>query len=95
MKPFDPGNYRKGSPQERAASAEYARQLKGDKSRVRRLIYLPHVRVINVMRCYRLLSLDKGRTWKLLNHRDYERAIKNEKKNQHRRNADEILPPLH
>ncbi|ELQ3429161.1 hypothetical protein QSW73_004547 [Salmonella enterica] len=76
MKPFDPGNYRKGSPQERAASAEYARQLKGDKSRVRRLVYLPHVRVINVMRRYRLLSLNEGRTWELLNHNEYVKRIR-------------------
>ncbi|EEO7833687.1 hypothetical protein G6C41_000304 [Salmonella enterica] len=89
MKPFDPGKYR-GTQQERAAQVKYNQQLKGDKSRVRRLIYVPYARAINVMRCYRLLSLDKGRTWKLLNHRDYEKAIKNEKKNQHRRNADEI-----
>lgn len=80
MNPFDPGRYR-GTQQERAAHAEYDHQLRGDKSRVRRLIYVPYARVINVMRRYRLLSLDKGRTWKLLSHREYERVIKKCKQN--------------
>lgn len=55
MNPFDPGRYR-GTQQERAAHAEYDHQLRGDKSRVRRLIYVPYARVINVMRRYRLKS---------------------------------------
>ncbi|EJI6539037.1 hypothetical protein NFS12_002678 [Salmonella enterica] len=80
MNHFDPGRYR-GTQQERAARAEYDQQLKGNKSRVRHLIYVPHARVINVMRRYRLLSLDKGRTWKLLSHREYERVIKKCKQN--------------
>ncbi|EHD1691904.1 hypothetical protein QR951_000510 [Salmonella enterica] len=75
MKPFDPGKYR-GTQQERAAQVKYTQQLKGDKSRVRRLIYVPYARVINVMHRYRLLSLDEGRTWELLNHNEYVKRIR-------------------
>lgn len=33
-------------------------------------------RVINVMYRYRLLSLDEGRTWVLLNHNEYVKRIR-------------------
>lgn len=83
MKRFNPGKYQ-SLKQERAARVEYDRLRNGDNTHVRRLIYLPYVRVINVMHCYRLLSLDKGCHWKLLNHREYERVLK--KCNKYRRN---------
>lgn len=65
----------KGKP-ERAARAAYNRLLYGDWSHVRRLERIPHARVINVMYRYRLLSLNEGQTWELLNHNEYVKRIR-------------------
>lgn len=65
----------KGKP-ERAARAAYNRLLYGDWSHVRRLELVPRARVINVMYRYRLLSMNKGRTWELLKHHEYEKRIR-------------------
>lgn len=54
----------------------YDQMREGDKSHVRRLAHIPIVRVINVGRQYRILSLDRGANWKLLTHNEYERVIK-------------------
>ncbi|EAA9117112.1 hypothetical protein EA647_03865 [Salmonella enterica] len=65
----------KGRP-EQAARAAYNRLLYGDWSHVRRLELVPRARVINVMYRYRLLSMNKGRTWELLKHHEYEKRIR-------------------
>ncbi|HAD5966796.1 TPA_asm: hypothetical protein G1Q02_08070 [Salmonella enterica subsp. enterica serovar Typhimurium] len=65
----------RGKP-ERAARAAYSRLLNDDWSRVRRLERVPPARVINVMYRYRLLSLDEGQTWELLNHNEYVKRIR-------------------
>lgn len=65
----------KGKP-EQAARAAYNRLLYGDWSHVRRLELVPRARVINVMYRYRLLSMNKGRTWELLKHHEYEKRIR-------------------
>ncbi|EDV3147878.1 hypothetical protein Y935_000939 [Salmonella enterica subsp. enterica] len=81
MKLIIPPRYRqnrkkpRGKP-ERAARAAYNRLLYGDWSHVRRLELVPRTRVINVMYRYRLLSLNKGRTWELLKHHEYEKRIR-------------------
>ncbi|HHZ4662017.1 TPA: hypothetical protein ACWC3P_002385 [Salmonella enterica] len=43
---------------------------------MRRLERVPPARVINVMYRYRLLSLDEGQTWELLNHNEYVKRIR-------------------
>ncbi|MDJ5401769.1 hypothetical protein LD891_16185 [Salmonella enterica] len=81
MKLIIPGRYRKsrkkprGKP-ERAARTAYSRLLNDDWSHVRRLKRVPPARVINVMYRYRLLSLDEGQTWELLNHNEYVKRIR-------------------
>ncbi|EGI5054919.1 hypothetical protein CRQ31_21975 [Salmonella enterica subsp. enterica serovar Worthington] len=54
----------------------YNRLLNDDWSHVRRLERVPSARVINVMYRYRLLSLDEGQTWELLNHNEYVKRIR-------------------
>ena len=81
MKLIIPARHRKnrikpGGKPERAARAAYRRLLNGDRSHVRRLERVPPARVINVMYRYRLLSLDEGRTWVLLNHNEYVKRIR-------------------
>ncbi|MGF2651561.1 hypothetical protein ACQUWL_19195 [Serratia marcescens] len=60
---------------EQKAQAAFDRLKKNDWSHVRRLALVPRARVINVGR-YRLLSLNEGRTWELLNHNEYVRRIR-------------------
>lgn len=67
-------NGRRGKP-EQAARRAYERLKHDDWSHVRRLAVLPDARVINVMPRYRLLSMDRGRSWQLYKHSDYERQI--------------------
>ncbi|HEA0864542.1 TPA: hypothetical protein RU617_003876 [Salmonella enterica] len=80
MKLIIPDRYRqnkkkpRGKP-ERAARAAYSRLLNDDWSHVRRLELVPRARVINVDR-YRLLSLNEGQTWELLNHNEYVKRIR-------------------
>ncbi|ELL0514744.1 hypothetical protein Q6X43_003364 [Salmonella enterica] len=80
MKLIIPDRYRqnrkkpRGKP-ERAARAAYSRLLNDDWSHVRRLERVPRARVINVD-SYRLLSLNEGRTWELLNHNEYVKRIR-------------------
>ncbi|EOC0698065.1 hypothetical protein ACIU3Q_001037 [Salmonella enterica subsp. enterica serovar Kokomlemle] len=69
----------KGKPQgkpEKAARAAFGRLISGDWSHVRRLERVPAARVINVMYRYRLLSMNEGRTWELLNHNEYVKRIR-------------------
>lgn len=81
MKLIIPARYRqnrkkpRGKP-ERAARVAYNRLLNDDWSHVRRLERVPPARVINVMYRYRLLSLDEGQTWELLNHNEYVKRIR-------------------
>ncbi|HGA5944548.1 TPA: hypothetical protein ACIT1N_002914 [Salmonella enterica subsp. enterica serovar Virchow] len=81
MKLIIPDRYRqnrkkpRGKP-EQAARRAYEQLRRGDWSRVRRLERVPPARVINVMYRYRLLSLDEGRTWELLNHNEYVKRIR-------------------
>ncbi|ECJ2221547.1 NlpC/P60 family protein [Salmonella enterica] len=60
----------------RRARRLYDQMRKGDNSRVRKLVYLPPARAIDVGLHYRLLSLDCGTTWKLFNHREYEKELR-------------------
>ncbi|EAY1186679.1 TPA: hypothetical protein H1P87_004584 [Salmonella enterica] len=81
MKLIIPDRYRQNRKKprekpERAARAAYSRLLNDDWSHVRRLERVPPARVINVMYRYRLLSLDEGQTWELLNHNEYVKRIR-------------------
>lgn len=80
MKLIIPGRYRqsRNKPRgklEKKARAAFDRLKKNDWSRVRRLERVPRARVINVD-SYRLLSLNEGRTWELLNHNEYVKRIR-------------------
>ncbi|ENE1697364.1 hypothetical protein ABM310_002263 [Salmonella enterica] len=74
MKLIIPGRYR-GGKLERMTVTAYRRLLYGDTSHMRPLYGQPHIRRINVTTNYRLFSRNYGITWKLFNHRDYERQI--------------------
>ena len=81
MKRIIPDRYRQNRKKprgklEQAARAAYSRLLNDDWSHVRRLERVPPARAINVMYRYRLLSLDEGRTWELLNHNEYVKRIR-------------------
>ncbi|EBS4091363.1 hypothetical protein DPT36_11415 [Salmonella enterica subsp. enterica serovar Thompson] len=80
MKLIIPDRYRQNKKKprgklEQKARAAFNRLKKNDWSHVRRLELVPRARVINVDR-YRLLSLNEGRTWELLNHNEYVKRIR-------------------
>lgn len=81
MKLIIPGRYRqsRNKPRgklEKKARAAFDRLKKNNWSHVRQLERVPRARVINIMYRYRLLSLDEGQTWELLNNNEYVKRIR-------------------
>ncbi|HCM8924066.1 TPA: hypothetical protein N5H07_000957 [Salmonella enterica subsp. enterica serovar Paratyphi B] len=78
----------RNQPVARRARRLYDQMRKGDKSHVRKLVYLPPALAIEVGLHYRLLSKDGGTNWVLLSHREYEKVIKKMRQKKSRKSTN-------